>query len=161
MDNETTKPGDSLADQIEGLKKEEPASILSDEYERYNETQKEIMEMEIKKTRNTLWILATVFLVIQLIAIAQLELSISDLWLEILLFPVILAGLGFLAIKEPMVAVVVAGLLIFGLWIYNVILLGGIAIISGLLWKGIIISVYIVCFQHANTATKIKKELKL
>ena len=161
MQNEPIKNEDSIADYLDGLKKDESPSVVTEEYERYQETQKEIMEIEIKKTRNMLWILAAVFLGINVIALLQLGVSISDFWLEIMIIPAVLAGLGFMAIKEPLVATIIATVIIGGLWIYNVVLLGSIAIVSGWLWKGIIIYLIIACFQHARLANKIKRELKL
>lgn len=115
MQNEPTKNEDSIADYLDGLKKDESPSVVTQEYERYQETQKEIMEIEIRKTRNMLWILAAVFLGINVIALLQLGVSISDFWLEILIIPAVLAGLGFMAIKEPLVATIIATVIIGGL----------------------------------------------
>lgn len=161
MNNEPIKNEDSLADYLDGLKKDESSSVVTEEYDRYRETQEYILQVETRKTRNMLLILAALYLLMNIIAVTQVGASISDYWLEVLLVPAILTGFGFLAIKEPLVAVILAILLVFGLWIYSIYIFGTRAIIVGWLWKGITIYLLIASVQHAKLAHKIKRELKL
>jgi hypothetical protein len=129
-------------------------------YDNYHETQKEILAIEIRKTRNKLITIAVVILIFDLIALSAMNAISLQSMIVISILPAIIIGLAFLAIKEPLIAMIIAALLIVGLWIYSVILTGGLSAVSGWLGKAIIIYLLFAGFQNATEATRIKKELK-
>lgn len=55
MQNEPEKNEESLSDYLDGLKKDESQSIVTEEYDRYQDTQKYLFQVEVRKTRNMLW----------------------------------------------------------------------------------------------------------
>src|SRR5258705_6253896 len=138
-----------------------PDNSVSGYYENYSETQKEVYAMEVRKTRNTIFTVAAVFFASELLGLAVLSTFSVETVLTSLIVPAIIVGLGFLAVKEPMTAIIIAAVIVVGLWIYSIAVIGGRAAISGWLVKAIIIYFLIAGFQHAKEAMRIKKELGL
>ncbi|MBI3139405.1 MAG: hypothetical protein HYZ15_12570 [Sphingobacteriales bacterium] len=135
-------------------------NIVSGLYDNYQETQKEILEIELRKTRTKLFTLSAVVFGSDLLALVSTDtLNISTL-IVILVIPALLLGLGFLAGKEPLLSMIIAAVVIAGIWVYAAIVTGGMAAISGWLIKAIIVYLVIAGFQSAVEAQKIKKELK-
>jgi len=137
------------------------SQIVSEIYDNYNEVQREVMEIEIRKTRNKLFTIAVVIFLFDLLALLVVNLVTSEALLIILVIPVIIAGLGLLANKEPMIAMIVSAIIIVGIWVYTIVITKGTAAISGWVSKAIIIYFIIAGFQSAKEATKIKRELKV
>lgn len=135
-------------------------NVVAGLYDNYYETQKEILTIEIRKTRNKLITIALVVFIFDMIAllVANAVLPETIFWISIV--PLLILGLAFFAMKEPLAAMIIAAVIIVGLWVYSIVLTGGLAVISGWLSKAIIIYLLIAGFQHAREATRIKKELK-
>jgi hypothetical protein len=108
-----------------------------------------------------LFILAAIFFVSELLGLLVLNAVFFLAFVVILIVPAIMVGLGFLAIKEPLIAMIIASVIIIGLWIYSIAITGGAAAITGWLVKGAVIYFIISGFRHATEANKIKRELKL
>lgn len=135
-------------------------NVVSGLFDNYQETQKEILQIELRKTRNKLFTLSAVVFGSDLLALVTANaLNISTL-IVILVIPVLFLGLGFFAGKEPLLSMIIAALVIGGIWVYAAIVTGGMAAISGWLVKAIIVYLVIAGFQNAVEAQKIKKELK-
>ncbi|MGH2553223.1 MAG: hypothetical protein ACRDEB_05870 [Chitinophagaceae bacterium] len=137
------------------------SQVVSELYDNYTEVQKEILSIEIRKTRNKLFTIAVVIFVFDLLAILMADIVTTRSLLLILVLPVLITGLAILSIKEPLIAMIIAALLIVGLWVYTIIILGGKAIVSGWIGKAILVYLLIAGFQNAVEAAKIKRELKL
>ena len=135
-------------------------NIVSEQYDNYTDTQKEVFAIEIRKTRNKLISIAIVIFVFDLLALLMGNALSLQTFLGILVIPVIISGLALLAVKEPLVAMIIASVIIVGIWAYTIIVIGGSAVVSGWIGKAIIIYLIISGFQHAVEATRIKKELK-
>ena len=135
-------------------------NVVAGLYENYNETQKEILAIVIRKTRNKLITIAVVIFAFDLLAITMANAVFLQTMIWVSALPVIITGLAFFAIKEPLAAMIIAASMIAGLWVYSIILTGGLAAISGWLGKAIIIYLLFAGFQNAVEATRIKKELK-
>jgi hypothetical protein len=136
-------------------------NVVSGLYDNYNETQREILAIETKKTRNKLISIAIVIFALDLIALMMINRVMSETLLMIIIVPVVILALAFLSIKEPMVAMIIAAVIIVGLWVVAVINTGGMAAISGWLGKAVIIYLLIAGFQNAREAQRIKKELEI
>ncbi len=135
-------------------------NVVSDLYDNYAETQKEILGIELRNTRNKLISVAAVIFFFDLVALVIADVIVLQTFLWILVVPVIMLGLAFLANKEPLIAMIAASVVMAGLWAYSIILTGGMAVVSGWLNKAIIIYLLIAGFQNAREAARIRKELK-
>jgi hypothetical protein len=138
---------------------QQPDSEVSGYYENYNETQKEVLSIEIHKTRNNLFIAAAILLVSGFLGLAMLSAFNLITVLAVSAIPVILTGLGFLANKEPLTAIIIAAVVFFGEWIYTIAITGGRGAIMGWLVRAIVIYLLIAGLQHAREAMRIKREL--
>ena len=135
--------------------------IVSEMYDNYNEVQKEVMGIEIRNTLKKLLTIAVVIFSFDLLALLIADLVNVKTLLIILVIPAIITGLAFFAKKEPMIAMIVAAVIIVGLWVYTIVVIGGVAVISGWISKAIIIYLLLAGFQSAKEAAKIKRELKI
>jgi hypothetical protein len=147
MSEQTTNPDQQAEETVSGY------------YDNYTETQKEILAIEIRRTRNSLFTLAAIVFASDLLGLLMLEVFLWQSLLIILIIPAILIGLSFLASKEPLTAIIIAATVIIGVWVYTIISLGAGAAITGWLVRAIIIYFLIAGLQHAREAMKIKKEL--
>lgn len=135
-------------------------NVVSGLYDNYHETQKEILAIEIRKTRNKLLALAAVAFISDFLALLVANTVQPVTLLAIAVIPLILAGLSFLSLKEPLTAIIIAAVIILAAWIYAAVVTGGMAAISGWLIKAIIVYLLIAGFQSAKEAHKIRKEIK-
>jgi hypothetical protein len=135
-------------------------NVVAGLYDNYHETQKEILAIEIRKTRNKLITVAVVIFAFDLLALMVADALMLQTFIWILIIPALIIGLAFFALKEPLAAMIIAAAIIVGLWIYSIVLTGGLAAVSGWLGKAVIIYLLIAGFQNAREATRIKKELK-
>lgn len=138
-----------------------PENVVADYYDGYADVQKDVLAIEIRKTRNTLFVLAALVFGTDLLALAVANVVVPLTIFAISIVPLLLVGLAFLATKEPITAMIIAAVIIVGLWIYNIYITGGRAAIMGWLIKAVIAYLIIAGFQHAREATRIKKELNL
>ncbi len=136
-------------------------NVVSGIYDGYQETQKEVMAIEIKKTRAKLFTIAAIVFVFDFLALAMVDLIIPRTIFIISIVPLAMVGLALLSMKEPMLAIVLAAIIMIGLWIYIIYRTGGQGAISGWLGKAIIIYLLIAGYQSAREAHRIKKELSL
>ncbi|MBL7708539.1 MAG: hypothetical protein JNJ86_05680 [Chitinophagaceae bacterium] len=136
-------------------------NIVSGIYDGYSDTQKEIMELEKKKTRNKLFTLAVLIFASDFLALLVLDAVNTQTLLIIAVIPLVFVGLAFLALKEPMLAMIIGALILVGAWTYTIIATGGQAAISGWLIKAIAVYLLFAGFQNAREAQRIKKELNL
>lgn len=129
-------------------------------FDNFGETQKEILAIEIKKVRAKLFTIAIVFFAFDLFALLVAGIVTPSSLLIISILPAILAALALLSAKEPMLAMVIAALIIAALWVYVITILGARGAMAGWLAKAIIIYLVIAGFQSAREAQRIKKELR-
>ena len=140
---------------------QEDQHVVSDLYDNYEETQKEIYAIETRKTRTKLITIAVVIFVFDLLALLMANLVNAGTLITIAVVPLVMLGLALLANKEPLIAMIIATLIIVGLWVYSFVVIGGRAALYGWLSKAILIYLLIAGFQNAREAQKIKRELKL
>lgn len=135
-------------------------NIVADIYDGYNDTQREILAIEIRKTRNKLFTIAAVLMIFNLLAVMLSGVPLSYVIGDILLFPVIFVGLGLLATKEPLVAIALGFLIMIGFWLYIAFALDISFLLKGWLGKAIIIYLLFAGLQNAREAHRIRQELK-
>lgn len=135
--------------------------VVAGLYEGYSDTQKDIMEVEKRRTRNKLISLAILIFLMDLLGLAILNAVQPQTLLYIAVIPVIFTGLAFLALKEPMLAMIIAAIILLGAWTYTIVVTGARAAITGWLTKAIAIYLLIAGFQSAREVQRIKRELKL
>jgi hypothetical protein len=139
----------------------EEENIVADIYDGYNDTQREILAIEIRKTRNKLFTVAGVLLFFNLLAVIVSQVPVETVIFDILLFPVIFLALGFLSVKEPMVAIVLGMVIMIGFWVYIVVAIDVSYLLKGWLGKAIIIYLLFAGLQNAREAHRIRQELKI
>ncbi|MEO8405861.1 MAG: hypothetical protein ABI480_14740 [Chitinophagaceae bacterium] len=134
--------------------------IVADYYENYQDTQKEIMNMQLKKLRNVLFTMGLIVFLGDLLGL--LMMNAVDLYtlLSIIIIPALVTGMAFLSAKQPLLSIIIATVLIVGIWVYTIVILGATAAIMGWLLKALLIYFMIAGFQNALEAMRIKKELK-
>jgi hypothetical protein len=139
---------------------QEDENIISGMYEGYQQTKREILDIEIRKTRNKLLTIAIVLLAFNFLAVYISKIPISTVLFDVLLLPVIFFALTFLSLKEPLVAMVTGMIVMFGFWIYVAVALDVSFLLKGWLGKALIIYLLFAGLQNAREAHSIKKELK-
>lgn len=142
-----------------GIENKNESSIISDQYDDHRQLAEETMKSDSKKACILLTVTAIVVFGFDMLATYSLDIPILMVWLNIIPVPIGLIGLGLLAVKEPMVAVIIAALLVFALWIFNLVPLSPVVIEKGLTQKGIAIGLLFGAYMFANFATKEKREL--
>jgi hypothetical protein len=128
-------------------------------FDEHDETQRELLIIESKKVRNKLFTIAAIFFVSVLITLAIADTPVRFALFDLLVIPGIIFGLGFLAIKEPLVAISIAAVILIGLWVLQIVAFGVIAVVSGWLVKAIVIYMLIAGFQSGKEAHRIRREL--
>ena len=137
----------------------ENESIVADVYDNYKETQAEILQIETRKVRNSIFWIAGVFLFSSLLGLAVANAFDAQTILYSLILPVSFTALGFLAIKQPFLAIILAALLFIGYIILEFTLVGGRAAITGWLFKAAVVYFLITGFQSAREAERARKEI--
>lgn len=135
-------------------------NIIADFQDNYLETQKEILAIEIKKTRNKLFTIAIVHFAFSLLGLIQADLVLPETILAISVIPVAILILAFLSLKEPLLAMIIATIIVVGYWAYIIYVFGAVGALAGWLSKAILVYLLIAGFQNASEAQRIKRELK-
>lgn len=128
-------------------------------FDEYQETEKELLAIHIRKTKIKLFSIAVVIFIFDFLVIYMADAITGKTFLFVLIVPLLFAALGILAGKEPLLAMILGALIIGSLWVYMVIKYGGLAIISGWLGKIILIVLILTGFQSAIAAQQLKKQL--
>ena len=126
----------------------------------YSDTQKEILAIETRKTRNKLFIIAAVIMISDLLALFMANAFNAATLLAIGIVPLIFVGLALLATKEPLLAMVLGAAMIVALWVFMFVQFGNRSLISGLPVKAVLITLVISGFQNAIEANKVRKEMR-
>ncbi len=134
-------------------------SSIGDYSDDHKQTQLDLVSMYSKKTRNAIFTIAGLWLASELLGLAMANVFTTLVFLSVLVVPAILFALAFLALKQPLVAIIIAALVFIGVWVLTILVFGGIGAISGLLIKAIIIYFLIAGFQNAREVDRIKKEI--
>jgi len=126
----------------------------------YADTQKEILVIETRKTRNKLFIIAAVILISDLLALFMANAVNATTLVVIGIVPLVFVGLAILALKEPLLAMILGAAVIVALWVFMFVQFGNPSLISGLLVKAVLITLVISGFQNAIEANRVRKEMK-
>jgi hypothetical protein len=143
------------------MDQDEPKSgdIISDYYEGYREMQAEIFRRASRKTRNSIFVIAAIIFLSDMLGLAIANLFTPETFLFILVVPAILTGVGLLARKQPLASSIIAIVIVAGIFIFTIVKYGGMGVIRGALVKVVIIYYLLAGIQSAKTAEKAKKEL--
>ena len=138
---------------------EKSTDIVSGYYDDYKQTQKEIFRMEAIKVRNSIFWIAALLFGSSLLGLAMANIVNEETILYAIIDPAIFVAFGFLAIRQPMIAIILAFLLFAAIIIITINTHGSRAAISGLIVKAIIIYFLFAGFQSAKTAEQARKEM--
>jgi hypothetical protein len=141
--------------------KDTQEEIVSNIFEDYDQTQHEIFEIETRHTRNKLLSLALVIFGFDFIVLLRTDLVQWNTLLLAAIFPAIFVGLAFLARKEPITSMVIAAIMVGGMWIYSAVVTNGYSLLAGWWAKAIVVYLVLAGFQNAREAEKTRKELKV
>jgi hypothetical protein len=126
----------------------------------YSDTQKEILAIETRRTRNKLFIIAAVIFAADLIALLTADAVNLSTLLIVAVIPVVIVGLAFLSLKEPLLAMILIVVILVAVWVYTFTQLGPRSLIQGWLIKAIVIALIIAGFQNAMEAHRVRKEMR-
>jgi hypothetical protein len=131
----------------------------------YTGYEKEVLEDNLaygrRKSRNNLLVIAAIFLAIDLLSLVVADALSAVTLLYVIVFPLLFTGLAFLALKSPVVAMVIALVLFVALLIFNSLTSGIASLFGGWMWKCAIIYLLIAGFRHARESEQARKELEL
>lgn len=152
--SETNSAGNQAPEQTKEL------NLVAPIYDGYQDTQLELLAIETRKAAYKQFSIGAVLLMFNILAVTASGIPFAYVWLDVILFPVLFTGLGFLALKEPLVATLIGMILVFGYWIYIAIAIDITSLMKGWLGKAIIIYLLLAGLQNAREAHRIRKELK-
>ena len=138
---------------------EQDVSIFDDPY------RKEVLQDNYlhakKKTRYGLFSIGLVFLITSIIAYLSAGIPLIENIFYIALLPLLYLGLGLFSNLQPVIAAIGGIVVAAGLTVFNYMQLGAMSLVSGWLYKAVIVYFLIRCFQQAKDAEKAKRELEL
>jgi hypothetical protein len=134
--------------------------VVSNYYDEYKQNQEYILKLESRKVRNSIFIVAALLFGSEFLGLMMANLVTVTNTLASAIIPLILVGIGFLALRLPLLAIILATLVFAGLIVLTIVLLGGAGAISGLLVKAIVIYFLVAGFQSARQAELARKEVK-
>jgi hypothetical protein len=115
----------------------------------------------LQKTMKAIFFIGVILLLSDLLALSMANALNGNTIIYILVVPLAYAGLGLLARKKPLLAIVIATLVFAAVISLNIYAFGARSIISGLLVKAFIIYFILTGFNHAREAEKARKDLAL
>ena len=134
---------------------------LLEPYEGYKQTQIEVLAIHHKKLRNNFFIIGLVFLSADMIGMAVSNNVASTVIAASLLMPILYAGLAFLSLKQTMMAVIIAVVLFALVLILQVLVNGAGALLSGWIFKAVLVYLHISAYRYANDIRTTEKEITL
>ena len=126
----------------------------------YSDTQREILAIETRKTRNKLFFIGAVILLSDLLGLLMANVVNATTLLFIIIVPLVFVGLGLLATKEPLLAMILGTAVIVALWVFTYVQFGNRSLISGILVKAVLITLLISGFRNAIEANTVRKEMR-
>ena len=128
-------------------------------FDSYDDVNRMTYESEIRKVKTRLLTIALILFLSDVFGLLVADMLTVQLLLWSLLIPAIIGSLAFLALKEPMAAMIIASVIIAALWIYIIVLTGTRGAISGFIVRIIIIYLLISGFRSAREAQRAKRDL--
>ena len=132
---------------------------MADLFDSYHEINRFNYQIELKKVRSRLITIAILLFLSDLLGLLIADMLTVQLLLFSMVIPAVIGMLAFLAFREPMAAMVIAAVIIGGLWIYLISVAGARGAVSGFLVKAIVIYLLVSGFQSAGKAQRLKKDL--
>jgi hypothetical protein len=110
-----------------------------------------------------MFIIAALLLGGQLMGMLMADVSIAQplTIISLLVFPVIYAGIGLLAMKDPMIAAIAGAAAFLLILASQFAAAGWPGVISGLIMKAIFVGLILFAFQNAKQARETKKEVDM
>jgi uncharacterized membrane protein YhaH (DUF805 family) len=139
----------------------EPApdpSIFEDQY--YKEVQEDIFRTESRKTRNNILTVGGVLLAGDLIALSVAGALNGTMLIMSMFFPLIYFFMGMLAMKQPFVAALISAAVFALIIIISLVSFGAIALVQGLIVKGIVIALLVNAVRRGKEAQNAKKNME-
>ena len=138
----------------------ETENVVSDYFDGYQQLQLQSAETRIRKARNTLFVVAGLMLIFNLVVLLTADEFDVGAFAIILILSGIFAGLGFMTKKQPFAAIIIGLVIYVGLWIFDVIVSGPEQLFRGIIVKGIIVYFLVTGLKHAREAERIRRDLE-
>lgn len=138
----------------------ENENVVSDYLQGYQQLHLGELEGKIRTARNTIFVVAALIVLGDIIIMATNGQGFADLWLT---FGVagLFVGLGLLCNKAPYAAIISALILYIALWILSVVVVSPEYLYKGILVKGIVIYYLIKTLKPAKEAEALRRQMKL
>ncbi|HYC28648.1 MAG TPA: hypothetical protein VEB42_07525 [Chitinophagaceae bacterium] len=133
-------------------------SGLTEYLEGYQQLELDGVEKNLRKTRNTILVVAALAAFGGMILYSMDRIMIEDLWFNFILMAAYIV-LALLTKKMPMASVIIALILFVGTWILNIVLAGTEQIYQGILVKAAVIYYLIRGIGYAKEAEELRKNL--
>lgn len=134
-------------------------SILTEYVDTQRDVQTHIWNDERRKARNKVWSAAAIFLIGDLVTLSMANVLNSQTLVASLVIPMILFGLGFWALANPMPAVITVSVLIVAIFAYQFYLIGWGSLLAGFIAKGALIYVLFAAWSNARHAQAARRQL--
>lgn len=133
-------------------------NVLSDYINGYQHLKLAESEGQVKKVRNTLFIVAGLILVSDFFVMMMTAFDWATFAVSLFIAG-IFVGLGFMTRKYPYAAIIVGLILFIGIWLMNVVAVDASHLYKGLLIKAYVIYSLVKGISYAKEAEKLRKEL--
>ena len=129
----------------------------------HNEQEKDLLIQDwnygSSKAKKSIFIIAGIFLANDLLALSTAGLLNSTNFVFAMLVPLLFAGIGMLASRKPLLAMILASILFIGIHVLTFITNGAPTILYGWLMKAVMIYFIINGFRHAMEAEAARKKM--
>lgn len=133
--------------------------IVSDLYEGYRDVQAHLVVTHSRKVRNAIFAIAALLFGSELLSLMMRGNPSAEVILYSAIIPLIVVGMGFLATRQPLVAIILVLLVFVAIIVLSIIVYGSRGAFSGALVKIIILYFLLAGIQSARQAERAKKEL--
>jgi hypothetical protein len=136
---------------------QENENVLTEYLEGYQELELQSVQNNLRKTRNTILVVAVLLLISSFIIPAMSNAPVLDMWPAWVVVGLFVT-LALFTNKFPLATVIIALILYIGLWVLDIVVLGPEYIFKGLLIKGIIIYFLVRGIGYAKEAEEVYRK---
>lgn len=145
------------------LDNKEQESVLENPMNEIRAIEMEGYEIGVKRARNTLFVVAGLLLVGELISLGRSGISFSDVpflaWAIIFVEIGAFIALGIFSKQKPYLCILLGIILFIGLWILNIVVNGAMGAIGGIIIRGAVLYHLITNLKDAKKLEEARKEI--
>ena len=135
-----------------------PKDVIADHFEELKQIEIQGYEPAIRKARNTLFAVAGIFLVSEVVTALATDIPFSPLLIGIIAVECgLFVALGFWANTKPFAAISIGLILFIGLWIFAIVASGFKAAYGGIIIRIVVISYLVKALKDAKAWEEVKR----